>query len=389
MTTTPKFEQTLLSSRKKHKIDIQKWDNVLQLYKEGKFAESIIGILDYVDPSLAKERGNQDQTSFLIPHGSAIVDISLKDGYLTVNAPFLRVPDGGASIPMLRQVAQINFTPLDLAQIKLGDDFLYFFYKMPLDLCEPYKTYELFREICNYADQYDDVFIDSFGASWVQEPSIERFDQSELDKIWNTVQAFISEAQEYINHFEQQRMLLYALDVLSITLKKIEFYVAPQGLLRTKNEEMIKYLEANIPLSNKISKGKNFLKELQTYNRADFDKDIYKIQVFIPYKYNSSMDNIKANFEHAYKNAKAELDKGDHIGSSLTILYAFFNLFYYNDVRDNLSKYVTEVLLKTSSIPWKEASKELFTAIEAIMTDKIPTETKKRGFWANLFGFND
>ncbi len=387
MNVTPKFFKSLLDSRDTT-VNIQQWEKVLQLYKEGRYKDVIYGILDYVDPAIMQKRGNADKTVFNIPHGSAVVNIDITNDQLNIQVPFLRLPTDGGQIPLLRQVTQINFTPLDLAQIKLQEDLLTFHYECPIELAEPYKIYEVFREICTYADYYDDLFISDFGASWIQEPVTEKYDATTLDKVWNNVQFLLNESLKYVDYFERHRQPLLALDVMIITLKKIEYYVAPQGLLRSKIEATVRFMEQNIPPTDRLAKGKKFINELINFNRKDFDKDIYKIEVFVPYKYNSSMDNIKQNFEFSYKNAKTEIDRGDHVGACLSLQFAFFNLFYYNDVRDDLSHFVSEAMIKTSNMPWNEASKILYDTMDGVMKGNITKEQakKKRSFWDTLFG---
>lgn len=386
MNTALTFDRTLRGSSQS-KVDPAYWDTVLKLYEEGKYHDAVVGIIRYVNPELLEKTGNKDQTRFVIPHGSIVVQIDIEDNHLYVKAPFLSTADA-MKIPLLRQVAQINFSPLNLAKIFLEDDKLVFNYHCPLDLCEPYKMYEVFREICIYADSYDDEFIKKFGAKWLQEPVIKRFPKSEADLAWDKIQHYLKEGLEYIEHFEDKRNFAFCWDIIMITLMKIEYYAEPQGLYRNELEKMAGVLQGNIGITEKISRGKEFFRKLQDYSREDFDADIYEAQSFIPYKYRSTIENIRSNFEETYASARKERDGGDHIGATLSMQHIFLKLFFYNNVEDNISRPITEAMIKSSNKPWPEASAALWKAMEQIMSGKLDAHDgrKKRGFFRSLFG---
>ncbi|MDX2248912.1 MAG: hypothetical protein SF052_19140 [Bacteroidia bacterium] len=380
------FDRSLRGSRESS-VDPKYWDTVLDLYEKRQYKEALVGIIHYVNPELAEKTGNADRTRFSIPHGSAMVHLELDDNFLRVRAPFLSTASAN-KIPLLRQVAQINFSPLNLARIVLENDQLLFSYQCPLELAEPYKMYEVFREICVYADSYDDEFIRKFDASWIQEPIIERYSKEYIDNAWNKIQEYIKEAQAYIEYFENKRNFSFCWDVLNITLMKIEYYAEPQGLYRNEIEKTMAFLQSAVPVMDRVNRGKEFLRKLQSWNRADFDKDMYKIQSFIPYKYRSTLENIRSNFEESYSAAKKERDAGDHIGATFSMQYIFLKLFYYNNVNAEFGDPIALAMEKASGKPWHEASGYLWKAMEIIMTGEFNANTsnKKKGFFRSLFG---
>ena len=116
---------------------------------------------------LASKTGNAGFSSFDIPHGSITLQLNITDDEFKVHAPFLNI-SGSKRIPLLRKVTELNFSPLNLSSIFLDGDQLAFRYSSPISLCEPYRTYDALREICIYADSYDDEFINKFNASWIR-----------------------------------------------------------------------------------------------------------------------------------------------------------------------------------------------------------------------------
>ncbi|MCB0835469.1 MAG: hypothetical protein KDD99_02320 [Bacteroidetes bacterium] len=385
MNIAPSFVKTVNGSTKS-KVDPGYWDTVLNLYESGRYKDTVVGIIHYVDPELAEKTGSDDQSSFVIPHGSAVIHIDIKNDHLYVKAPFLSAANA-SKIPLLRQVAQINFSPLNLARIVLEKDQLAFTYNCPLDLCEPYKMYEVFREICLYADAYDDEFIKKFGAKWLQEPIIKPYEQEVKSQIWKQVQLYVKEAQDYISYFETKRSLGYCWDILNITLMKIEYYANPQGILRSEIEKQISFLQGESQLNDKVSRGKEFLVKLQNYEQQEFEEDLYEAQTFIPYKYRSTLENIRSNFEESYQTARKERDGGDHMGATLSMTYIFFKLFYFNNVPDEISHLVANAMVKASGKTWQQASDHLWGAMHKIMTEDIKARKGKKGkgFLRSLF----
>ncbi len=381
------FHRSILSTTQS-KVDATVWDTVMDEYDKKEYVNVIRGIINYVDPGLTARSANEDKTKYSAPHGSVVIDLEITDSHLKVRAPFLKV-EGAKKVPLMRQVAQLNFSPLNLADIVLENNQLEFRYDCPLELCEPYKTYNALREICIYADSYDDEFIKKFGAQWIQEPKVTRHSKEIEEEVWANVQLYIKEALDGISHFESKRIHGFVWDLIVITLMKIEYYASPQGNLRTEIEKNIGYMNnQQNTIHDKIDHGKRFLKKLQDYNKEHFLSDLYIAETFIPYKWRSTHDNIKSNFENAYAQAGKEFKGNDHTGASLTLMYNFFNMFYNNNVPDNVADIVTNGMQKGSNKPWHDASTAMFASMEQIMTGKklASKPKKKKGFFSKLFG---
>ena len=382
------FHKTLNTELKPLTND-KSWDKVLEAYKIKDFKAVIIGIIDYVDLSLVEKYGNAEKTEFNIPHGSVELKLTISDTHFTVKAPFLNISES-KKIPLLRKVTELNFSPLNLSSIILDGEELAFEYKCLLNLCEPYKTYDALKEICVYADSYDDEFISKFDAKWIQEPSISSFSQEVKNTAWDNMQLYIQEANDAIQYFETKRSLSFAWDVLAITLMKLEYYIKPQGLLRIEIEKTISYLLGNNdPMPTKVSRGKSFLDKLKTYDRASFEADLYSVNTFIPYKVRSNNQAVKNNAENSFAQAKKEREQGNHLAATMTLVYQFFYLFYHNNVPSNISSLIENGLSKASGKPWVEASNILFKTLERIMKDDVGSTSspeKKKGFFSKLFG---
>jgi hypothetical protein len=392
------FHPTIVGSLKSN-VDVDSWEKVQEHYQNGDYVESIRHCINYINPNIEKKFANADKTAYNVPHGSVIVNIKITEQELIITAPFLDITNA-KRIPVLRQVAQINFSPLTLSHIDLDGNKLYFKFNCPLDLCEPYKVYDVLREICINADNYDDEFIAKFNAAHLQEPKVYHYTQEEKETAWKTIQSYIQEAFDGYEQLENKRLNNYLWDILVITLLKIDYYCSPQGNVRNGIEKAIANLNGKDDYYQRLSGGKEYLKKLQQYDITKFENDLYRIETFVPYKFRTTLETVRNNFKKPFETAENEMKVKDFTGATFTLQYAIFNFLYNNNVDDNIANILTAALQNASAKPMQEASVILFDAIKKIMTtDDLATTTsapknnqqentkaEKKGFFSKLFG---
>jgi hypothetical protein len=251
-------------------------------------------------------------------------------------------------------------------------------------MCEPLKIYNVLKEICTYADRYDDEFIKKFGAAWIHEPVIKRFSRDFINFAWQRIQLYLKEASAYIELFQRKRLDLHSLQLLTITLLKIHYYIEPQGILGTNIEKTIALLQhSETPLTDKLRKGVEFLKKLQNYNPDEFAKDLYAVDIFIPVKYSIDVEKIETYWQEVSGPVKKSIAARDYTAVVLTIQNAFFDLLYNYIVPFSARKAIIESLLNSNGKRWVEASSILGNALNTIMNttsdiEKIKKHTTKR-----------
>src|SRR5690349_13621629 len=139
MNNAPTFHPTLWGHLQSN-MDSSYWAVATDAWKQGRYLDSVFAVLDYINPSLRKTFGNAAQNEFNVPHGSVVVKVSIKGDSIEVDSAFVNIKDA-LRVPLLRRVAELNFYPLGLSQIKLSGDNLNFHFKCTLDTCEPFKIY--------------------------------------------------------------------------------------------------------------------------------------------------------------------------------------------------------------------------------------------------------
>jgi hypothetical protein len=366
------FDRTLLGSLKSS-LDRDYWKYVMDEWDAKRYKNSIIGTLEYINRDAVKKYGNPEKTDFKIPHGSIIIEIKITDTEFIVKAPFVGLPEG-PKVPLLRQVAQLNFHPLKLSHVVLKDNNLVFEYTGPINTCEPYKVYDILSEITYFADNHDDEFIKKFNAKRLYNPDVVYHDAETVQKSWLRFQAIVAECKEYIAYFEAKRFPYFVWDIVSITLRKIEYFLSPQGFLRVELEKTINDLmNQNFNINDKISKGKEFMNKLENYDQKSFEADFYKPIIFVPYKTSSSAENVKKSLESNYNRFNEELNKRDFFGAAYTGLYAIYDLFYIYDLQDDIKACLEKALEDSQGKNYEEACTIYKSTFEQVQTGNFNT----------------
>jgi len=385
MNNCPIFYNSLYSSTAS-KMKLELWDTTLAAYDEKQYLKSFHLLMDYVNPELRTKYGNSAGTVFKVPHGSVIVNVSIDDEKFKVFAPFLEV-NPETIVPLLRQVCSLNFSELDMAQIFLRENRLDFEYSCKLNETNPYKIYYILREICDIGDKYDDEFVTKFGAKRLYEPIITPFPAEKAEKAYQTIQAIIKQALDYTAFFESKRNYSQAWDMIAGALRQIEYYAQPQGQLKNDLEKAIRDANEEEPLPGLISDMRSFLQGWQTMDKATFIEDLYEVEFFIPTKRRSSLQNIQENLEKLYERTEKGIEDGYQSIVAIDILFNFYNVYYHNNLQDDVNSVFVDALEKSSGKPWEEAAAILFKALKKVMEGDLSTsKSKKGGLFSRLFG---
>lgn len=362
------------------KINVDAFDESMEAFENGDYLHSFHTLLDYVNPDLREKFGNQEGTEFHVPHGSIVVSLKIENDRLNITAPFLALPEKGR-VPLLRQVANLNFNDMDLAQIELKDEKFHFKYSCPLALAQPYKIYYVLEEICRTGDKYDDEFETKFGAQRIYEPKVTPFDAETLDKVYEVIQLSCKECMDAVKGFEADRKFGFAWNVLDTTLLKILYYAHPQGqLLNDMNKAVTEMDREDIPLPEVVNYGKSVVARLQGMTKEELAEDLYFADIFISPKRRSNLKNIQENFEGSYNRATQAFEARDYMTCCLMIVYKFYEMYHYNDVQDDVNAVVTRALQKTSAMPWDEAAEILHDAMENIMEGELDDDDEELDF---------
>ncbi|HEY3406140.1 MAG TPA: hypothetical protein VGK59_22290 [Ohtaekwangia sp.] len=376
MNTTPKFHRTLWGHLQSN-MDVSYWPVTTDAWKQGRYLDSFFALLDYINPSLRKTFGNAAQNEFLVPHGSIIVKISIQGDSIEVNSDFVNIT-GALRIPLLRKVAELNFYPLGLSQIRMSGDNLNFHYRCTLDTGEPFKMYYVLKEICKTADQYDDDFREKFKTKNLVEPKVVQCTQQEADQAWITLKDIINDTLTFANYFDSQRWYNQTFDILNIGLKRIDYAVQPQGFIKNEIERVNAEMgNQNTNVMDRNQYARTLLGQLQQMPKEQLAKSLYKSEIFVPEKWNLNLEGTQRNLDGFAANAQKYLNEQNYIMAVMECLYAFYNLFYSNYVEKHVSDEINAGLEAASGKNWNEAAPALVRSIMNVKngTFQTPSQT--------------
>lgn len=386
MKHTLTFNPSIIQSTES-KINLDAFDKSVDAYDKKDYKQSFLLLLDYINPEIRSKY--QKDNSFNIPHGSVLVNIVITDDELLITAPFLKLPEKNR-VPLLRQTASLNFRSIDMAHIKLENERLQFEYVCPLALANPYKLYYVLREICTTGDEYDDEFATKFGAERIYEPKITPYDQETLDRVYDVIRLSCEECNVGIKYFESERKYGYAWNIVASTLLKILYYAHPQGQLLNDINKAIEDLDReDIPLSETVIIGRKLVDRIYAMTKEELSKDLYYVETFVSPKRKSSLTNIQDNFKSLYESVTKYMEQDDYMASTVMMTYQFYNMYYHNDVQDDVNKLVVNALTQSSGKTWAEAARIQYRAIKNIMEGNLSVSgggTSLKDAVSSLFG---
>lgn len=366
MNTSPKFYQSLQSNIA-GKLDIAAWDESVELFKQKKYKTSFYKFLDYLDKDILKGEEAQELT---IPHGSAVINIQLTDTHIELKARVMKINEQTLKIPLMRALCEVNFDQLELANATIKDNEVIFYYNFAYELASPRKLYDVIWDICRYADKYDDEFSQKFKTSFIEEPIVEQYTSEELDKAWNNLQEELADYLTRFEEYENDRNTGGKYFATCSSIKKIEFFLDPQGYTKTCFEEIIGTMHnGNLDTEQRIIKGKDFLIKLKDSTKETLTQDLYKVKTFTPEKNFTNINNIRENWETSYSRALEAANNQDFDFACMDILNSIYSLFSYNMVPQSLSTPLIEALESASERPWKESFDILMDPVQYIMVD--------------------
>ena len=369
------------------RINVDAWDPCLDAYDNKDYKKSLHLLLDYINPEIRRKYGNMSETEYTIPHGTVDVTVKFGEEELVITAPFLRLPEKN-KIPMMRQAAVLNFNNLYLTQIELKENDLYFDYTCPTKLVYPYKLYYIFREICAIGDKYNAEFTAKFGAQRITEAKIKPYDAQTIDTIYKVIQDSCKECHEGVKYFENERKYGFAWNIIDCTLLKVLYYADPKGQLRYDINKVVYDMDREeVPLIEANAMGKKMVEQIQAMPKDELAKYLYHTECFVSAKNRSTLKNVQDNFKSSYEKITNYYEQADYMSACVMISYQFYNMYFYNDVQDDINEVVVSAFEASSGQTWEKAAPILYKAMRSIMTgDLAPVKSESKGFFSSLFG---
>ncbi|WP_297930189.1 hypothetical protein [uncultured Alistipes sp.] len=372
MKHTPSFVTPVLRSTQS-KVASERWGESIEAYDEGRFVEALHLLIDFLNPEFRTRYGNAAGDEFHIPHGSIVVDILIGKERLEIGADFLSLPAKGR-VAMLRQVADLSLNKLMLPSFRLRGEKLRMEYACPLSQTHPHKIYHILSNICSVGDRYDDEFCTKFGAQRCYEPRVTPYPAEEMRRVVEAIRTTCRDCLKAVKEYEANRQYGYAWNVIDTAFYQISYFAQPQGQLLNELDKAVDDMDRELPVAELTTKGRAVLEHLASMSDEELAADLYFVDMLVSPKRRSSLANVQENMKDVYEEATQAIEARNFERAAVRILYKFYEMYFYNDVQDDLNAVVVEALKEADGESMEDAAQTLYDALERIMEDDLESD---------------
>ncbi|WP_318312408.1 type III secretion system chaperone family protein [Flagellimonas crocea] len=385
----PRFQRPIVS-KDDPRMDVSYWTKAMDAYDAKDYRTALIETINYINSNVLENCSTEGDIQIVQGQGSAEIHISITKDTFTITAPFVKITEQTNKVALFRRVAEINFNPLTLTQIHLKQDTLWFEYETPIALCQPYKVYDLLREISVYADNYDDEFIDKYKADFYQEPKVTPLTEEEKEKVWQQISEILEDYNNFSLFFKEKRWDDFQWDIIVVSLLKIANIPCVHGSLRTKLEEYVANLfNGQIDFNHRIDKGVNFMQKLLEKPKEEFFENIYHAETLISLKWRSSTEIVQNYAQNMEKYVNTYIKDNNNMMLCYYLQYSLLKLIYDYNLEEHQKNAIYDVLEKVSGKEMHEAKPMLLHTYQSFLEGKISGahsgKPAKKSLFAKLF----
>ncbi len=360
-------------------VKVEEWDSAVDAFEQKRYKESLMDLFNYINDSLLKGVKTKKDFKFSKMQGSAEVNVEVSNGKLTVESPFVRITDDTNVVALLRRVTEINFSTLDLEQIILKNDTLIFRYEALLSTCQPNKIYNVINNIALRADDFDDIFIEEYGAKRYKELNVKSLTQEQKSETIKYIREILKEVDEFSEEFVQERKENYRWDIVVITLLRLSNMPYMQGRLRSDLIDNIERMyDGDIELNQRINKGLLYIKELQDYSDEYYEKNLYHAEQLISLRWRFTPQILQERMEGHKKTLTNMIEHDDHLAQSYFLSGVFLKLIYNYNLNKQYKGEIERVLTEVSGKSTKDAAPKLVELYWDIYYATLEDKVKKR-----------
>ncbi|MDX1958807.1 MAG: hypothetical protein SFU98_09550 [Leptospiraceae bacterium] len=358
-------------ARYQRAVSLPDWFLSTDYYDKGNYQMSVVHLLKYINPPIPVPDG--PDLNITIPHGSVNVTIKLTKEKFSLKVPFLKLTATSQKLPALRQMIEKNFSTLVLGQITMKGDELVFEYEAKTADCEPYKIYSLLDEICYEADNNDDYYIDRFKLEALSVPNLNYFSPTELKQGIDEFKSIINECLQHAEESEAKRFYGMACDALAIAFFRIRYSIFPQGIFGRDVQDAFNGMFTNEAPELIISKTKDKLKKLLSYDEAKIKESLFHPIFLMPIKKRAEIPFIQDKFSGPFKTVSDSFQGKSYQYAATFGIYELYNMMDLYTIPAEVQKGIEYTLEKSSGKDWKttaELVNAFFTKLMEIQFDE-------------------
>ncbi|MRH98962.1 hypothetical protein GH721_00320 [Kriegella sp. EG-1] len=382
----PRFQRPIQGINEP-KTEVSHWDKAMDAHEAKDFRNALLETINYINPEVLLNKDTSGTLNIVQGQGSAEIQVTISEDKFILKAPFLRVTENTNKVALYRKIAEVNFHPLTLTQIQLNNKELWFEYEMPIELGQPNKVYDILREICVYADDYDDEFVDKYKASFYKDPNVQPLTSSEIDQVWQQISQITEDYKTFSEFFKEKRWDAFQWDITVISILKLVNMPYVHGNLRTKLQEYVNNMfNGQIDFQYRIDKGKKFMQELCAKSKEEFLNDIYHADSFISLKWRSSTQILQDDVKNWENTVNRYIKDNDNFALSYFLQYNYLYLIYNYNLEENHKNTIYDVLESVSGLEPHDAVPKLLETYNGFLLGKTTVKSGRKGLFSKLFG---
>ena len=375
----PRFERPLKSTSEPE-VNNDYWDKAVDAFDEKEYRTSILSVINYLNEKVLEGVDTSSDINITQMQGSAEINIKITDDSFSIKVPFLKITEKTNEVALLRKVAEVNFSQLDIEQIKLKDKELFFSYECPLSMCQPNKMFSLIRNVCFRSDELDDEFIENYGAEFYKEPKTTKLTQEEQEIAWKQISNIFEDYEGLHDLFREKRWNDWQWDAILISLLKLSNMPYLQGLLRSELIENIEALYNNkVDFQTRVDRGTNYIKTLIAKDKSEFIDSLYHADQFVSLLWRSSEEIIEEKCENIQETVDDYEENEKHFNQSYYLQGIFLKMLYNYNLEDSYKNAIYKTLEEVSGLSPDEAAPKLHKLYDDMNHCRINDEDEDDG----------
>lgn len=385
----PTYQQPLQSNTRPY-TSVQYWDKAYNAFDNKKYAEAVEHTLNYINTDILKDIEDTSNFEITRTHGSMKVTLVLNDKELSITAPFVDVSNAN-KVVALRKANELNFTPLNMSNIILKDNKLYFDFRSQIDFCNPNKVYDALTEICRIGDRNDDIFINEYDATFINEPNITKLSSEEEEKVLEQIKQIFTDYDKNSEDFVASNSEDYVWDMIAITLLMLNNMPYIQGAIKDEIDDGIYDLWGNTDFKQRIFEGKKLVEKLKSLSDDDWKKELYHIEMISPLKWRSSVEILQDEMKRFSNTVDDCVRNNNHFYLSYYLYWSLLKVMHDINLEKDHYQMIEKALMDVSNkIVSEETAQRLVSVYKQLLNGEIEQvdtrASEKKGFFAKLFG---
>jgi hypothetical protein len=228
------------SDNNKTIMQVDRWTEADNLFKERKYQQSVDAFFDYLRDTSQRNVETErkgELLNFTIYQGSKVVRGHCDSRRVTAEVSLARMPE--SSIPVMRRLLEQNYL-LYYTRYTLHNDRICMRFDSEVETANPNKLYYGLKELATKADKQDDLLVQDFATlEQIDTDHIAQLPDSEKIVKLEYFRNFIRQTIEYIDTLDKEKLaggISYMLLALGY---RLDFLIAPEGKLLQEMEKVV------------------------------------------------------------------------------------------------------------------------------------------------------